>query len=226
MSDQNRRVAVVTGASRGIGAAIAERLSQDDLMVAINFADNAALAEALAQKIGQTGGSHFLYRADVSDPVSVREMFDAVEARFGGIDVLVNNAGIQNLAPLAEMTDAAFDRMIAVNVKGVFNTLCEAAKRMRRGGRIINLSSGTSALQWIINAYSLAFATLLLTAGVAGDRFGSRRIFLIGLALFGYVSLGCGLAFSAMDVDRRSGDPRGRRGIDFADFAGPDCARE
>ncbi|WP_205417373.1 SDR family NAD(P)-dependent oxidoreductase [Trinickia diaoshuihuensis] len=78
----------------------------------------------------------FPIQADVSDPVAVRGMFDAVQARFGGIDVLVNNAGIQNLAPLAEMTDSAFDRMIAINLKGVFNTLREAARRIRPGGRI------------------------------------------------------------------------------------------
>lgn len=72
-------------------------------------------------------------------------MFDAIEARFGGIDVLVNNAGIQNLATLADMTDTAFDRMIAVNLKGVFNTLREAARRIRPGGRIVNFSSGTTA---------------------------------------------------------------------------------
>jgi 3-oxoacyl-[acyl-carrier protein] reductase len=138
MNDEGRKVAVVTGASRGIGAAIAERLSRDGFMVAINFAGNAALAQTLAQEIGKGGGTAFPVQADVSDPVAVHGMF-------GGIDVLVNNAGIQNLGALAEMTDAAFDRMIAINLKGVFNTLREAAKRIRPGGRIINLSSGTTA---------------------------------------------------------------------------------
>lgn len=145
MSDEGRKVALVTGASRGIGAAIAERLSHDGFTVAINFAGNTALAQALAQKIGKVGGIAFPIQADVSDAVAVHRMFDAIEARFGGIDVLVNNAGIQNLATLADMTDAAFDRMIAINLKGVFNTLREAARRIRPGGRIVNFSSGTTA---------------------------------------------------------------------------------
>ncbi|WP_225032180.1 SDR family oxidoreductase [Paraburkholderia sp. XV] len=145
MSDEGHKVALVTGASRGIGAAIAERLSRDGFTVAINFAGNTALAQALAQKISKDGGIAFPIHADVSDAVAVHGMFDTIEARFGIIDVLVNNAGIQNLATLADMTDAAFDRMIAINLKGVFNTLREAARRMRPGGRIINLSSGTTA---------------------------------------------------------------------------------
>jgi len=183
MSDKDRRVAVVTGASRGIGAAIAERLSQDDLMVAINFADDAAMAEALAQKIGEKGGIAFPIKADVSDPVSVRDMFDAVEARFGGIDVLVNNAGIQNLAPLAEMTDAAFDRMIAVNVKGVFNTLREAARRMRHGGRIINLSSGTTAtLSPAYGPYAATKAAVEAMTVVLAKEMRGRGITVNGIA--------------------------------------------
>lgn len=183
MNDENRKVAVVTGASRGIGAAIAERLSRDGFMVAINFAGSEALAQALAQKIGKAGGIAFPIQADVSDPVAVRRMFDAVEARFGGIDVLVNNAGIQNLAPLAEMTDAAFDSMIAINLKGVFNTLREAARRIRPGGRIINLSSGTTAtLSPAYGPYAATKAAVEVMTAVLAKEMRGRAVTVNGIA--------------------------------------------
>ncbi|ACI50676.1 short-chain dehydrogenase/reductase SDR [Gluconacetobacter diazotrophicus PA1 5] len=140
------KVAIVTGASRGIGAAIAARLARDGFTVVINYAGSAAPAEALARKIGDQGGRAIAARADVSDPQAVRGMFDAAEAAFGGVDVLVNNAGIMTLSPIADTEDAVFDRQVAVNVKGTFNTLREAARRLRDGGRIINLSSSVVGL--------------------------------------------------------------------------------
>ena len=82
----------------------------------------------------------------MSDPQAVRGMFDAAETAFGGVDVLVNNAGIMMLSPIADTDDAAFERQIAVNLKGTFNTLREAAKRLRDGGRIINFSSSVVGL--------------------------------------------------------------------------------
>ncbi|GGF73371.1 3-ketoacyl-ACP reductase [Azorhizobium oxalatiphilum] len=140
------RVALVTGASRGIGAAIAERLAADGFTVVINYAGKAAEAEALAAKIEQAGGRALTAQADVSDADAVRRMFDAAEAAFGGIDVLVNNAGIMKLAALAEADDALIDSQIAINLKGVMNTLREASRRLRTGGRIINLSSSVVGL--------------------------------------------------------------------------------
>lgn len=146
MTSQSKTVAIVTGASRGIGAAIAERLAKDGFTVVINYSGDAAPAETLARKIEQAGGRALSAQADVSDPAAVRRMFDAVDAAFGGVDVLVNNAGIMQLANLADADDALFDRQIAVNLKGSFNTLREAAKRLRKGGRIVNLSSSVVGL--------------------------------------------------------------------------------
>jgi len=146
MSTDKNRVAIVTGASRGIGAAIAERLAADGFTVVINYAGKAAEAEALVAKIEAAGGHAVPAQADVSDPAAVARMFDAAEAAFGGIDVLVNNAGIMKLASIAEADDALFDSQIAINLKGSFNTLREAAKRLRAGGRIINLSSSVVGL--------------------------------------------------------------------------------
>jgi 3-oxoacyl-[acyl-carrier protein] reductase len=146
MGETDNRVAIVTGASRGIGAAVAERLAGDGFTVVVNYAGDAASAEALAHGIEQAGGQAIAVQADVSDAAAVRRMFDAAEAAFGGVDVLVNNAGIMTVASVAETPDEGFDRMVAVNLKGSFNTLREAATRLRSGGRIINFSSSVVGL--------------------------------------------------------------------------------
>ncbi|SEE62922.1 3-oxoacyl-[acyl-carrier protein] reductase [Rhizobiales bacterium GAS188] len=146
MTQKTGKVAIVTGASRGIGAAVAERLAGDGFTVVINYSGDAAPAEALAQKIEGKGGRALTAKADVSDPQAVRRMFDAAEAAFGGVDVLVNNAGIMMLSSIADTDDATFDRQVNVNLKGTFNTLREAAKRLRDGGRIVNFSSSVVGL--------------------------------------------------------------------------------
>ncbi|WP_082928596.1 SDR family oxidoreductase [Cupriavidus gilardii] len=140
------QVAIVTGASRGIGAAIARRLARDGFTVVINYAGSARDAEALAGQIEQAGGRAITAQANVSDGAAVRRMFDAAETAFGGVDVLVNNAGIMRLATLADSDDALFDSQVAINLKGTFNTLREASRRLRGGGRIINLSSSMVGL--------------------------------------------------------------------------------
>src|SRR5262245_41631674 len=123
------QVAIVTGASRGIGAAIAQRLARDGYRVVVNYAGRAAEADAVVQAIRAAGGSAVAVQADVADPAAVRELFDLAVREFGRVDVLVNNAGIMPsvLPALADTDDATFDRLFAVNVKGTFNTLREAA---------------------------------------------------------------------------------------------------
>ncbi|PKA41568.1 SDR family oxidoreductase [Rhizobium sullae] len=157
MTSNNNKIALVTGASRGIGAAVAERLAKDGFTVVINYSGNAAPAEELVQKIEQAGGKALTAKADVSDSEAVRRMFDAAEAAFGGIDVLVNNAGIMMLSSIADADDANFDRQVSVNLKGTFNTLREAGKRLRNGGRIINFS--TSVVGVKLETYSVYAAT-------------------------------------------------------------------
>lgn len=147
MTTSENKVAIVTGASRGIGAAIAARLSADGFTVVINYSGNAAPAEELAREIEQKGGKALTAKADVSDAEAVRRMFDAADAAFGGVDVLVNNAGIMMLSSIADADDANFDRQIAVNLKGTFNTLREAGKRLRDGGRIVNFSTSVVGLK-------------------------------------------------------------------------------
>ncbi len=146
MSPAQNKTAIVTGASRGIGAAVAQRLAKDGFNVVINFAGNIQEAEALVDRIHSTGGRALAAQADVSNSAAVRGMFDQAEAAYGGIDVLVNNAGIMQLSTIADTTDETFDRLLAINLKGVFNGMREAAKRLRSGGRIISFSSSVVGL--------------------------------------------------------------------------------
>lgn len=143
---QPRRTAIVTGASRGIGAAVAQRLARDGLSIIVNYAGDAKAADNVVSSIRRAGGQAEAVKADVGDPVAARDLFDIAEKAFGGVDVLVNNAGIMTLATIAASDDAMFDRMIAVNLKGTFNTMREAVARLRRGGRIINFSSSVVGL--------------------------------------------------------------------------------
>ena len=146
MSDTSQRTAIVTGGSRGIGAAVVERLAKDGFNVVVNYAGKPAEADALVAKIAAAGGHARAVQADVSDSAAMRHMFDDAEQTYGGVDVLVNNAGIMQLSAIADADDAFFDRHIAVNLKGVFNGLREAAKRLRSGGRIISFSSSVVGL--------------------------------------------------------------------------------
>jgi 3-oxoacyl-[acyl-carrier protein] reductase len=140
------RVALITGASRGIGAAIARHLAAEGFAVALNYASNNAEADALVAELTRGGASAIAIQADVSQADQVSAMFTTVEQRLGRIDVLVNNAGVLKTAPLAQTSDAQYLQHFAINTQGVFNTLREAATRLNDGGRIINLSSTTLAL--------------------------------------------------------------------------------
>ncbi|MGB3071554.1 MAG: SDR family oxidoreductase [Ottowia sp.] len=152
-------VALVTGASRGIGAAIARRLAGDGHAVAVNYASNQAEAQQVVDDITAAGGRAFAVQADVSDPEAARRMFDTVEAQLGPVTVLINNAGVMpsGLPRLADTDDATFDRLLAINVKGSFNTMREASRRMGAGGRIVNFS--TSVIGLGLPGYSVYAAT-------------------------------------------------------------------
>jgi 3-oxoacyl-[acyl-carrier protein] reductase len=143
---KNSQVAIVTGASRGIGAAVARRLANDGFAVAINYASSSKEADALVAELAAQGTKAVAIKADVSKADEVRAMFDATEQQLGKIDVLVNNAGVLKTVPLAETSDALYDQTFDINVRGTFNTLREAAARMNDGGRIVNFSSTTLAL--------------------------------------------------------------------------------
>jgi 3-oxoacyl-[acyl-carrier protein] reductase len=156
---QVQQVAIVTGASRGIGAAVAKQLSRDGYAVVVNYSGNAKDADAVVAAITEAQGKAIAARADVADPKAVGAMFALAIQTFGRVDVLVNNAGaMPSTTPTLENTDdATFDRLIGINLKGSFNTLREAAKHMEQGGRIVNLS--TSVVGLLLPGYSVYTAT-------------------------------------------------------------------
>ena len=140
------KVAIVTGGSRGIGRAVAERLAGDGVAVAITYVTSAESAHEMVQSVQQVGGRAVAVRVDVADAGQVKALFDQVESEFGGVDIAVTSAGIMRPALLAQATDIEFADHVAVNIRGTFNALREAARRIRDGGRIITFSSTTLAL--------------------------------------------------------------------------------
>ncbi|ASV83402.1 3-oxoacyl-[acyl-carrier-protein] reductase [Ochrobactrum quorumnocens] len=147
MPANNNKVAIVTGASRGIGAAIARRLAKDDFTIIVNYAGSKKAAEELVAEIIQSGGHAVAHQADVSDPAAVKHMFESAESTFGGVDVLVNNAGIMKLASVKDGDDSVIESQIAINLKGSIYTMREAAQRLRDGGRIVNFSTSVVGLK-------------------------------------------------------------------------------
>jgi len=173
----SNKVALVTGASRGIGAAIARRLAADGHTVVINYAGSVGPAEQLAAEIEAAGGRALTIQADVSDPKAVARMFDSAEAAFGGIDMLVNNAGIMKLAKIADGDDALIDSQIAINLKGTINTLREAAKRLREGGRIVNFSTSVVGLKLeTYGVYAATKAAVETLTGILAKELRGRSI--------------------------------------------------
>lgn len=171
------RVALVTGASRGIGAAIAQRLASDGFTVVVNFGGDTKAAAKVVDDIEKSGGRAISAQADVTDSKAVRRMFDAAEAAYGGVDVLINNAGIMKVSPIAKVDDATFDEMLAINLKGTFNGLREAAKRLRQGGRIVNISSSVVGLyQPTYGVYAATKAAIEAMTHVLAKELGSRQI--------------------------------------------------
>ncbi|MBN8914363.1 MAG: SDR family oxidoreductase [Rhizobiales bacterium] len=171
------KVAVITGSSRGIGAATAKRLARQGFAVTVNYLTNRDLAARVVADIEAAGGRAIVRQADVADPAAVKALFDANERAFGGVDVVVNNAGIMNVGPFAQMADAAFDRMMATNVKGSFNVLREAARRTRDGGRIISLSSSIiKTPPSATGAYAATKSAQVLFSSVLAKELAGRNI--------------------------------------------------
>ncbi len=141
------KAALVTGSSRGIGAATALRLARDGFAIAVNYQGSARQAAEVVEQIRESGGRAIAVQADVSNSAAVARMFDATAQEFGGIDVVVSNAGVMRLAPIRDMSDADFDSMMAVNLTGSFFVLRQAARRVREGGRIVALSSSITRLR-------------------------------------------------------------------------------
>ncbi|MDB5805856.1 MAG: 3-ketoacyl-ACP reductase [Betaproteobacteria bacterium] len=154
-----KQVAIVTGASRGIGATLAQRLARDGFAVIVNYAGNADAAATVVKAIEAGGGQAAAVQADVAVSAQAKKLFDEATRLYGRVDALVNNAGIMppQLPTLANTDDETFDRLIAVNLKGSFNTMREAATRLENGGRIVNFS--TSLVGTALPGYSVYTAT-------------------------------------------------------------------
>ena len=142
------RTALVTGGSGGIGSAVAERLAADGFAVAIHYAGNEAAASELAARITSRGGRAITVAGDVADEVAMAAAFDRVEAEVGGLDVVVNTAGIMLLSPVATLDLADLDRMLRTNVRGTFVVSQLAANRLRRGGALVNFSTSVTRAQF------------------------------------------------------------------------------
>ncbi|MBF8748125.1 SDR family oxidoreductase [Pseudomonas monteilii] len=145
MSTQTSRVAIVTGASRGIGRAIALRLAADGFAVVVNYAGDVASAQATVSTIEAAGGRAIAVQGDVAQPLEVAKLFAEAKEAFGRLDVVVNSAGVMPTVSIDEANLDAFDRTIATNLRGAFLVLAQAAQHLGEGGRIIALTTSVIA---------------------------------------------------------------------------------
>ena len=177
MAIKGQRAAIVTGASKGIGRAIALQLAQDGIAVVVNYSSSHDAAAAVVAEIETSGGKAVAVQADMAGGQAAANLFDAAERAFGGADILVNNAGILKLAPLADTDDASFEQQIAINLTGVFRAMREAAGRLRDGGRIINFSSSVvGAYGPTYGVYAASKAAVEAMTHVASKELGRRGI--------------------------------------------------
>jgi 3-oxoacyl-[acyl-carrier protein] reductase len=171
------KVALVTGASRGIGRAIAVRLGSDGAAVVVNYSGRHEAAGETVAAIEAANGRALAVQGDVGKIGDVERLFDVAFEHFGKLDILVNNAGVFFTKPVADVTEQEYDRIFAVNVKGTFFACQQAAKRMADGGRIINFSSSTTAM--MLPAYGAYVATkgaVEQLSHVLAKELGSRGI--------------------------------------------------
>ena len=177
MSSLKGKVAVVTGASRGIGRGIAERLAKDGATIVVNYTKSAGEAEKVVSGIKGKGGNAMAVQADVSKVEDVRRLIQETKKVYGRLDILVNNAGIFWAKPILETTEEEYDQMFAVNAKGQFFALQEAAKHMAEGGRIVNISTGGTKRAFPgISAYGGSKSALEFFTKVAAKELGPKHI--------------------------------------------------
>lgn len=148
MTNTTTRVALITGGSGGIGRSVSERLAADGMAVGVHYAGNKSRADETVEAIAAAGGRAIAVSGDVAEESDMTAAFDAVEAEFGGIDVVVNTAGIMLLSPLATLDLDDLDRMHRTNIRGTFVVSQQAARRVRPGGAIVNFSTSVAKLQF------------------------------------------------------------------------------
>ena len=179
------KVAIVTGGSLGIGAAIVQRLARDGAAVALDYHAHSAQADAIAQTITAAGGKVLVVQADVSSVASVQNLVRQTVATFGRLDILVNNAGIEEPTPFLEVDEASFDRQIAVDLKGPYFATQAAARQMAAqgdGGVIINISSVHEDLPMVGNAvYCAAKGGLRMLSRTLATELAARKIRILNI---------------------------------------------
>ncbi|MCQ8828125.1 SDR family oxidoreductase [Streptomyces malaysiensis] len=164
MTDTKNRVALVTGGSGGIGRAVCERLAREGYAVAVHYAGNRTRAQETANAVAALGAKSMLVVGDIADETQMTTAFDAVESEFGGIDVVVNTAGIMLLSPIATLDLDDLDRMHRTNIRGAFVVSQQAARRLRGGGALINFTTSVTRFQF--PAYGAYVASKAAVAGM------------------------------------------------------------
>lgn len=171
------KVALVTGSSRGIGRAIALRLSRDGAKVVVNYAGSADKANEVVGTIEANGGQAIAVQADIGKTADIHRLFDQTIEHFGQVDILVNNAGTTFYKAIAQVTEEEFDKIFAINVKGTFFACQQAAQRMADGGRIINFSTTVTALMLpTYGAYAATKGAVEQITRVLAKELGGRGI--------------------------------------------------
>ena len=177
MSTLENKVALVTGASRGIGAEIAKALAHAGAKVIVNYAANKAAADEVVGKISAAGSEAFALQADVSKVADVKSMFDQAISKYGKIDILVNNAGVILYKLIKDTSDEDLTKILDINVKGVFNTLREAATRLADKGSIINFSTSVNRMMMpTYGAYVASKSAVEQLTRIFAKEVGSRGI--------------------------------------------------
>jgi 3-oxoacyl-[acyl-carrier protein] reductase len=177
MSKLKGKVAVVTGASKGIGAGIAKALAAEGASVVVNYASSKAGADAVVASIAEAGGKAVVVAGDVSKAADAKAIVDAAIKNYGRLDILVNNSGVYEFAPLEAVTEDSFHKMFNINVLGAILTTQAAAKYLGEGGSIINIGSGVSRLTPAFSTvYTGTKGALDAITGVLARELGPKKI--------------------------------------------------
>lgn len=216
MSKLEGKVAVVTGASKGIGAAIAKALAKEGAAVVVNYASSQAGAEAVVEAIVAGGGRAVAVQGDVSKAAEAQGLVEAAVERFGRLDVLVNNSGVYEFAPIADVTEAQYRRLFDVNVLGVLLATQAAARHLGEGGSVVNISSAVVSITPPMSAvYTGTKGAVNAITGVLAKELAPRGI-RVNVVSPGYVvtegTHTAGIAGSEMEAGFVAQTPLGRAG--------------
>ncbi|WP_219209154.1 SDR family NAD(P)-dependent oxidoreductase [Variovorax boronicumulans] len=183
MRNLSGKVALVTGASKGIGAGIAKRLAADGASVIVNYSRSAEDAEVVVRAIVATGGQAFAVKADLGRPEDIPPLIDAAVKRFGRLDILVNNAGVYKVDSLESITAQSIDEHFHINVRGLLLVTQAAARVLPPGGVIVNISSGVATSpQPMVHVYCATKGAVDTLTRTLGIELGPRRIRVVGIA--------------------------------------------